>query len=89
MEFLKTISNTRDEDKVKLWKNIWKQALINGQTKNDKVTIQIPRFLDENNKPVEIQYVIGDLEKLLLKKPCKVANKMEKFDKRKRRHCNS
>lgn len=92
LEFLKTISNTREDDRVQLWKSIWKQALVNGQTKNDKVTIQIPRFLDENNKPVEIQYTIGELEALLIKKPFKLNSKLERMEKllekRKRRHFN-
>lgn len=66
MEFMKTLKNTREEDKLKLWFSIWNQAIKNSQDKTDKVTIQIPDRRDPKKKHVEIAYTLGDLEYLLL-----------------------
>lgn len=63
------ISNTKQDDRYRLWQNIWCQAITNGQTKQDTVTIQIPDKTDTTNeKHIEIEYTIADLESLLIGK---------------------
>ncbi|KAJ8920449.1 hypothetical protein NQ315_005317 [Exocentrus adspersus] len=66
-EFRDTLSSTKDSDKVKLWHSICTQAKINGHTKDDKVTIQIPERKNiKGNKVVEIEYTLAELEGLLV-----------------------
>ncbi|KAJ8955001.1 hypothetical protein NQ318_000433 [Aromia moschata] len=75
-EFMQTICNTKEADKLKLWQNIWNQAKVNGQSRHDKVTIQIPNRKDlKKNKMIEIEYTIEELESLLIgKAPANKAN---------------
>ncbi|XP_023310936.1 uncharacterized protein LOC111691805 [Anoplophora glabripennis] len=66
-EFRETLSNTKESDKLKLWHSVWIQAKMNGQNRDDKVTIQMPdRKNLRNNKTVEIEYTIAELEELLV-----------------------
>lgn len=68
MEFLRTLSRTKDSDKERLWESIWAQAKANGQTKQDKVTIQLPRKNgSEFNDMIEIEFTIGEIEYMLTK----------------------
>ncbi|KAL3278201.1 hypothetical protein HHI36_013540 [Cryptolaemus montrouzieri] len=68
LEFLRTLSRTKDSDKEKLWESIWAQAKANGQSKQDKVTIQLPRRNGtEFNDMIEIEFTIGEIEYMLTK----------------------
>ncbi|KAK9881080.1 hypothetical protein WA026_014424 [Henosepilachna vigintioctopunctata] len=76
IEFLRTLSKTKDCDKEKLWDSIWAQAKANGQTKQDKVTIQLPRRNgSEFNDMMEIEFTIGEIEFMLTKHKYAVKNK--------------
>ncbi|XP_074034010.1 uncharacterized protein [Leptinotarsa decemlineata] len=71
-DFMKTLLNTKEEDKLKLWHSIWKQASSNGQTREDKVTIQLPDKKDPKNRHIEILYSLGELEAMLKGKKTKI-----------------
>ncbi|XP_057658921.1 uncharacterized protein LOC130895567 [Diorhabda carinulata] len=65
-EFLKTIKNTKEEDKRRLWESIREQANKNGHNKYNKVTVQIPDKSNPKKGCVEVEYTLGELEYLLL-----------------------
>ncbi|XP_045465247.1 uncharacterized protein LOC123674447 [Harmonia axyridis] len=78
LEFLRTLSRTKDSDKERLWESIWAQAKANGQTKQDKVTIQLPRKNgSEFNDMIEIEFTIGEIEYMLTKHKYADKNKMK------------
>ncbi|XP_072384054.1 uncharacterized protein [Diabrotica undecimpunctata] len=66
LEFYKTIKNTKEEDKLRLWRSIWSQASRNGNCKTNKVTVQIPDKKNPKNRTVEVEYTLGELEYLLV-----------------------
>ncbi|XP_028138425.1 uncharacterized protein LOC114332845 [Diabrotica virgifera virgifera] len=66
LEFYKTIKNTKEEDKVRLWRSIWNQASRNGHRKTNKVTVQIPDKKTPKSRTVEVEYTLGELEYLLV-----------------------
>ncbi|CAH0553432.1 unnamed protein product [Brassicogethes aeneus] len=61
-KFKEILSNTKTEGKKRLWNTIWNQAVINGQKKNDFVTIQVP---NGSNEVMEMYYTIAELENIL------------------------
>ncbi|CAH1984978.1 unnamed protein product [Acanthoscelides obtectus] len=82
-EFVQTILNTKEEDRRKLWQNIWQQALTNKQNKNDKISIQFPGRHDQRrSENVQIEYTIGEMEHLLLR-----GRRDEKKSSKTRRPC--
>lgn len=68
-EFIKIVSRAKGAQKEMLWKNIWNQAKINGQSRDDKITIKIPVLKNTgSNEMFQTELTIKEVEEVLSSK---------------------